>query len=133
MLVVASCDASELFDPVEEPFHEVALPIDPAREDEGCLAVGFWRDVGPGLSLGRLCPDSVAVVALVRQQDVALAEAVCQRVGLGAVGDLARGQAEVDGAACRIDEGMDLAGKAPARTSHAAIVCIPLFPVAACW
>jgi hypothetical protein len=29
VFVVTGGDASEVFDPVEEPFHEIALPVDP--------------------------------------------------------------------------------------------------------
>lgn len=70
---------------------------------------------------------------LVGQQDVSLAKLVGQRVSLAAVGDLSTGQAQGDGAPFGIDERMDLARKPAAGMSHAAIVAIPLFPVAACW
>ncbi|SBW12941.1 hypothetical protein KL86APRO_30432 [uncultured Alphaproteobacteria bacterium] len=40
---------------------------------------------------------------------------------------------EGNGATFGVDEGMDFACKPAAGTSHAAIVSIPLFPVAACW
>ena len=133
MLVVAGCDASELFDPVEEPLHEVALPIDPARENERALSVGLRRYVGPSPSLGGLGPDGIAVVALIGQQDISLTEFVRQRIGLGAVGDLPTGQTEADGAALGVDERVDFARKPATGTSHATIVSSPLFPVAACW
>ncbi len=131
--VVARCYATELFDPVEEALDEVSLPIKPGREDEACLAIGLRRDIGPSFSFGRLCPDGVAVIAFVGQQDVALAEIVRQGIGLGAVGDLPSGQAKLDGTTFGVDERMDLAREPATRTSHASIVSIPLFPVAACW
>ena len=53
-LVVSGCDTPELLDPVEEPFHEVTLPIDPAREDERPLPVALRRDVGPSLASAAL-------------------------------------------------------------------------------
>src|SRR5690606_14638963 len=109
------------------------LPIDPAGESEATLAVGLRRNVGPGLPLGSLGANGVAVVALVGQQDVAFAKAVDQHFGLGAVGHLTGGQVEGDGTAFGIDERVDLAGEPATGTSHAAIVSIPLFPVAACW
>ena len=103
-LVVAGWDASELFDPVEESLNEVPLPINPAREHEGALAVGLRRNVGPGLSLGGLGPDGIAVITLVGQQDVSLAElvrqraasvqsAICPPVIRGVTGDLRRRRA----------------------------------------
>lgn len=103
VLIVSGCDASKLFDLVEEELHEVPLPIDLARENEMTLPVGLRRDVGSGHSLGGLGPDGITVVALVRHQDVSLAELVRQRVGLGAVGDLPAGQTEVDGATFGVD------------------------------
>lgn len=131
--VVAGGDTSEVLDPIEEPFHQVPLPIDPEGKGEAALAVGLRWDIGPSLPFGRLGADGVAVVALVGQQDVAFAETVDQRFGLGAVRDLARGQAEGDGPAFSIDERVDLAREPATGTSHAAIISTPFFPVAACW
>lgn len=88
VLIVSGCDASKLFDLVEEELHEVPLPIDLARANEMTLPVGLRRDVGSGLSLGGLGPDGITVVALVRHQDVSLAELARQCVRLSAVGDL---------------------------------------------
>lgn len=122
-----------MFDPVEEAFHEIALPIDPVGKGEAAFAVGLRRDVGPGFPFGRLGADGVAVVAPVGQQDVACAEVLDQRFGLGAVGDLAPGQAEGDGPAFGVDERVDLAREPATGTFHAAIISTPFFPVAACW
>lgn len=122
-----------MFDPVEEPFDEIALPIEPGGKGETALAIGLRRDVGPGFPFDRLGADGVAVIAPVGQQDVAFAEVLDQRFGLGAVGDLARGQAEGDGAAFGINERVDLAREPATGTSHAAIISTPFFPVAACW
>jgi len=132
-LVVPCRDSPELFDPVEEAFDEVPLPIDPPGESEAALAVGLRRDVCPSLPLGGLGANDVTVVALVGQQDVAFAKTIDQGFGLGAIGDLTGSQAEGDGPPFGVDERVDLAGEAAAGTSHATIVSIPLFPVAACW
>ena len=132
-LVVSGCYAPKLFDPVEEPFHEVPLAIDPGRKYERVLAVCLRRDVGPGFSLSGLGPNGIAVITLVGQQDISLAQFVCQRVGLGAVGDLSTGQAKGDGATFSVNERVDFARKSAAGTSHATIISIPFFPVAACW
>lgn len=122
-----------MFDPVKEPLDQIALPVDPSGEGEALFAVGLRRDVGPSLPFSCLCPDSVAVIALVGKKNVTLAEVIGQRVGLGTIGNLAAGQAKVDGSAFRIDKRVDFAREPTTGTSHATIVCIPLFPVAACW
>lgn len=95
MFIVSGCDASELFDLIEEALHEVPLPIDSARENEGPFrsSAGCW--LRP--SLGGLGPGGITVVALVSQQDISLAELVRQCVGLSAVGDLTAGQTQADG------------------------------------
>ena len=131
-LVISGCDSSELFDLVEESFNEVPLPIDPARKHERALAVCLRRDVGPGLSLGRLGADCVGVITLIGKQDITFAEVVCQCIGFSAVSNLAAGQTERDWPTFGIDERVDFAREPAAGTSHATIVSIPFFPVAAC-
>lgn len=108
------------------------MSIDPAGEHEGAFPVCLRRNIGPGLSLGGLSPDGIAVISLVGQQDISFTQFVRQRVGLGTVGDLPTGQTKVDGATFGIDERVDFARKSAAGTSHAAIISIPFFPVAAC-
>lgn len=78
--------------------------------------------------------DEMALLSepFVGQQHIAFSQGLVQGLGFGAVGNLAAGQAQEDGAALRIDEGMDFAGETAAGTSHATIVSSPLFPVAAC-
>lgn len=88
-----------MFDAVEETLDEVALAIEPRREGERALAVCLGWDVSPGLSLPCLGADGVAVVALVGQKNVALAESVDQGFGLPAVGNLPSRQAQGYGAA----------------------------------
>jgi hypothetical protein len=51
----------------------------------------------------------------------------------GVTPDSDGGQAEFDRASVGVDERMGLAREPTARTSHAAIVSISLFPVATCW
>lgn len=93
MLVVAGGNASEVFDPIEEPFHEISLPVDPGGEGEACLAIGLGRDIGPSSTRGRLCPDGIAVISFVGQQNVTFAEVVNEGISFSAIGDLAAGQA----------------------------------------
>ena len=108
------------------------MPVNPAREREGSLAGCLRRDVGPGLALGRLGSDCVGVITLVGKQDITFAEVVCQRIGFSAVSNLAAGQTERDWPTFGIDERVDFAREPAAGTSHATIVSIPFFPVAAC-
>src|SRR5690606_13320732 len=123
-LVIPGCDASKLLDPIEEPFHEIALPIDPAREHEGTLAITFRWDVGPGFSLGGLGPNGVRVIALAGQEDAPFAKLIRQRVSFGTVGNLSASQTQIDRATFGIDERVDFARKPAAGTSHATIVSI---------
>jgi len=67
------------------------------------------------------------------QAGVTFAEAVRQRIGFSAIGNLPAGQAERHWPTFGIDERVDFTRKPAAGTSHATIVSIPLFPVAACW
>ena len=108
------------------------MSIDPAREHERALAVCLRRNIGPGLSLGGLGSDGVSVIALVGKQDISFTQFVRQRVGLGAVGDLTTGQTKRGWPTFGIDERVDFAREPAAGTSHATIVSIPFFPVAAC-
>lgn len=66
--------------------------------------------------------DSVAVAALVHQQGCAFGHGIKQGLGFPAVGDLATGQEQCDGATVSVNEGMDLAREATSGTSHAAII-----------
>jgi hypothetical protein len=88
ILVVAGGDATELFDLVEEPFDEVALPVQPAGKDEPSLPAR--RNVGKHPLFGRLRPDGCSVVALVGEQDAAVRHRLDQNLGLDAVVDLAK-------------------------------------------
>lgn len=133
ILVVSSGDSSELLEPVEESFDQIALPIDPGGKDEGSLAIGARRNVGPCLLFHRQGADGIAVIAFVGQQNGTVVHGLQQTSGFKAVVDLPAGQAQGNGATFRIDERMDFAGKAPTGTSHAAIVKTPFFPVAPCW
>ena len=132
MLVVSCCNGAELLEFVEEALHEVAQPVDPTRENERAFAIGLRRNVRPGLPLGGFGPNGVGVIALVGQQDVPFAERFHQGISFGAVSDLAPGQAQIDRTSIGVDERVDLARKPATGTSHATIVSIPFFPVAAC-
>jgi hypothetical protein len=131
ILVVAGGDAPELFDLVEEPFDEVALPVQPAGKDEPSLSVAARRNVGKHLLLGRTRPDGGCVVALVGEQDAAARHRLDQGLGLDAVVDLAGSQRQADRAAFGVDKRVDLARKTASGTSHAVIEG-PLFAVAPC-
>ncbi len=90
-------------------------------------AVDLGRDVERGAGRLDLPPNGVAVVALVRQHDVAARQAFeQQRAGL-AVGGLPAGQQEGERAAETVGEGVDL-DRAPPRERPMAWLCSPLCP-----
>lgn len=122
-----------MLDAVEEALDQVALAVEPAREGKALLAVGSRRDVGPGLLVGGGFADSVAVVALVRQQSGTFGHDIEQGFGFLAVVDLTASQAQRDGTTVSVNEGMDFAREAASGTSHAAICGAPFLPVAPCW
>ena len=111
----------------------IALAVHPPRERKAALAIGFGRDVGPGVSLRHGLSQIIGIVTTVGQQYMAALYVDSQCFRLRAVRNLPTRQAEFDRSACGIDECMDLTREAAAVTSHAAIVSIPFFPVAPCW
>ena len=85
-------------------------------------------------TLGRnLCPECIAVVAAIRQQD-ALARKRAQHVlaALTVVG-LAFRQFERDREPVGIDDGVDFGRKPAAGTPHATTTAAFFSPLAACW
>jgi len=83
--------------------------------------------------LRRQVANGVAVVGAIREQDRIWPESVEHGDGGLAVMGLSGRQDEIDGPAFGIDKRVDLGRKSAAGTSHATIVMVPLFAVAACW
>lgn len=88
ILFVSSGDAPEMFDAIEETFHEIALAVQPRRETETLLAVG---------PLGNICPDAPgrsriadggAVITFVAKEGGTLRNSLDQRFSLAGIVDL---------------------------------------------
>ena len=125
---VISCgDASKVLDPVEHALNGVAVAIEAGREAAFPAAVGLGGNVGRG----SLCPDlaayGIAVVALVPMHQIGGRQLVQQAVGSGAVGDLAPGQQEGDGAAGGIGQGVDFRRSPPTGPADR-LTALPPFP-----
>ena len=93
----------------------------------------FGGMLAQGIHSAAFGPDSITVVALVRKQDILLAELVRQRVSLSAVGDLTAGvRRRLTGRRSSVDERVDFVHE-PARDVPCRHLLHPLFPVAVCW
>ena len=115
-LFVARRDGSEVFDDVEEPFDQVALGVKREVAVALCLAVGFWRDNRRDGARFEAFDEGVGVIGLVGEQSLRL-DLRGQRLGLRDVMGLAAGQADDQGIAERIDDGVDFRREPAARPS----------------
>ncbi len=122
-----------MFDAIKEPLDQISLAIHPWREREDVLTVGFGWNIGPDFPFCCCLADRIGIISFVRKQRAACLDAFNETLGLRAICNLSAGQAKIDRAAFRINNCVDFACEAAAGTSHATIVGIPLFPVAACW
>lgn len=109
---IAGCDASELFEEVEETLDEVALGVKREITFAAHFAVGFGRDHRLDSAHGQGFDEAVSVVTLVGDEDLRL-DFGQQRFGLGDVVNLTAGQADRQRVAERVDDGVDL-GRQPA-------------------
>lgn len=132
IFIIARGDTSIVFELAEEAFDPIALAIDPGAKGKAVLAAAFGGNICPGLPLPCQVSQGVGVIGLVGQQDGALAHLLQHRFRHAAIMGLPGGQIETDRQSVRIDNSMNFCGQAATGTSHAAIVLIPLFAVAAC-
>lgn len=109
---IAGCDASELFEEVEETLDEVALGVKREITFAAHFAVGFGWDHRLDSAHGQGFDEAVGVVTLVGDEDLRL-DFGQQRFGLGDVVNLTAGQADRQRVAERVDDGVDL-GRQPA-------------------
>lgn len=106
--VVACGDAAEVLDPPEHALNGVSVTVKRRGEAGFPAPVYFWRNVWrcpPGFDF---FPHGIGVVALVAVQHMSCGHLVQQEVSCRAVGDLAAGQQEGDGAAETVGQGMYL-------------------------
>ena len=128
--VVSGSDTAEILDPSEHALDGVAVAIEDRREAVFPAPVGLGRDVRRRSHGLDLLTDGIAVVALIAMQDRCYWHVLQQGIGRGAVGHVAAGQQERDGAAEAIGQGMDLGGPSAARATDR-LRAFPPFPPAA--
>ena len=115
--LVASRDAAELFDEIEEALDEVALGIEGEVAIAGDLAIRFWRDDRLDVPDFEALNKAVGVVAFVAEKGLGL-HLGREGFSLGDVVDLAAGEAERQPVAQGIHDHMDLGGQAAARAAY---------------
>ncbi len=130
-LVMAGRDASEVFELVEETFHEVALAV----EVMGCgallPAIPLGRDVGARAMVGNAFEDAAGVTAAVGDGVPGRLKAVKEGRHGNLVGGLARGEHEAARQAAAVGDDVDFAAQPASRASDG-VVRTPFFPPAAC-
>ena len=112
--LVARCDASELFDVIEEAFDQIAFGIE--REIAGSLdlAVGLGRNHHGDRARFEAGDEVIGVIAFVAEKGSGL-DLGGQCFGLGDVVGLAAGEAQREGIAESVDDHMDFGREAAAR------------------
>ena len=115
--LVACCDASEVFDELEESFDQIALPVKRVIAFAFVLAVCLWRDDRLDPARPEAGNVGVGVVALIGENGLWL-DLCGQRFSLGNVVNLTFGQSERERVSQRIDDHMDFRGQAAARTAY---------------
>lgn len=115
--LIAGCDASEVFDEVEESLDQVAFRVECEVAVALDLAIGFWwDDRSDGADLEAL-DQRIRVISLVGEQS-SRRDFGDQRFGLRDVVDLATRYAESQRIAERVDDDVDLCCQAAARPPY---------------
>jgi hypothetical protein len=130
-LVVAGCDGSELLEATEEAFDPVALLVGIAVVGDSNPAATSGGDDDSDASLAQRLGEVVGIVSAVGDQ-TAEAAAVQEAMGGGDVGGLSGRERDVDDAAERIDECVDLGAQSASRTAESLPIRGPPFAPAAC-
>ena len=125
--IVSGCDPTEVLEPAEHPFDGVAVPVEVRREAVLPDPVGFGRDVRRGAFFLDFPAHGIGVIALVGMNQIGLRYLIEQGVGGDAIGNLAAGQQERDGAAVLVGQGMDF-GRASAARAADRLAALPPFP-----
>lgn len=131
-LVVASGDAPELLELVEEAFDMVALAIKCLGPTEALLAPDHVGDVGDGAACLDVNSQTIGVIGLVGDDDGAAGEIGQQRFGGGEVMGLTRRNQELERPALVVDPRVDFRCEATAASPHTTISTLFLTPEA-CW
>lgn len=131
-LEVSGCDASEVFEAVEEALDHVSLAVEVRVDRADDANVALAGDVGCGTEgLDGLC-DGASEVAAVSDHIATQPQRPDQFGCGGLVGGLAWGEHEADGQAAAVNDGMDLGTQSPTGTTDG-VIRAPFLPPAACW
>ena len=132
-LFVASCDAPELFEFVEEALNPITQTVKNVTEGMGSLGVATVGNDRHGVLRLDHRSDPFRVVGLVAEEEAVGRKLIFeQSFSSRAVMGLARAQGEAERQAAGVDYGMDLCRQSASGTTHATIRT-PLFEPAACW
>ena len=131
-LFVARRDAPEVFDGVEEALDEIAFGIEREIARALNLPVGLWRDDRDDVAYLEAGNEAIGVISLVGDHGFRRSLGG-KRFGLGDVVNLAPGEADREGIAQGVDDGVDLGGQ-PAPRAPDGVVLAPFFRAPAlCW
>jgi len=109
--VISRREASHLLDTVEEPFHEIALTVDPAAEAECLLSIGLCSDSRPAFALLGEVSNCVGVICLVGEDRRARPQIAQQLFSHRCVGGLAGGEFQLNWSAVYIDKSLGIVVK----------------------
>ncbi len=121
-----------MFDLAEEALDEISFFVKVRAEADWVFAVGFWRDIRPGVTVLCPLPDMIGIVSLVGQQHGSGLQVRQQVSDSLHVVNLTRRDTQPDWQAASIDRRMDLGGQSSPAAAHTAI-STPLFTAFACW
>lgn len=105
--VISRSNSAEVFEAAKHALDGVAVAVEMGREAILPVAVGLWRDVRRGALALDLATDGIAVIPLVAMENFGGGHLLEQRIGGGAVRDLAAGQQERDRATEAIGQRRD--------------------------
>src|SRR5690348_3034096 len=120
-LVVAGCDAPEMFDLIEEALDEVALAIEIGVDATNDPHVTLAWDVSGGAESIEEFDDCSGAIAAIGNRMASRPQALDQAGQRRFVGSLAGRQEEADRQAHMVDDGMDLGRQSSTRTANGVI------------
>lgn len=121
--LIARCDASELFDVIEEAFDQIAFGIEREVACSSNFAVGLGRNHRGDGARFEAGDQAVRVIAFVAKKCAGL-DLGGQGFGLGDVVDLAAGEAQRDRIAEGIDDHVDFGRETAARAPDGLVAAV---------
>lgn len=121
-----------MFEFAEVAFDEIALPVDVPGDGSLKLSILLGRDVGRCADGLDLLDQSAGVIAAIGDDMAGPGQAGDQLGPDALVGGLSLRQAQADGQATFVDDGVDLGAQSPTREADG-VIRAPFFPPAACW